>query len=107
MRMMSVGAQRKKKWEVHFTENDFVTKPTVTAGDVPNLRVWIHGRRRFVLTLTPTDVVKFLLNLPPESIAGALTEVGHNVDLATQLPEVLKQLVAGALARAEEPSPLG
>jgi hypothetical protein len=100
MRMTSIGAQRNKKTVLHFTDNDYATTPTVAPGDTPNLRVWVHGRRRYKLTMTPCDVVKFLMHLPPETIAGAVAAIADDVNIAAKLPEVLKQLAAGALTPA-------
>jgi hypothetical protein len=104
MRLTSIGAQRNKGTKVHFTESDYASEPTVIPGESPTLRVWVDGHRRYKLFLTPADVIKFLLYLPPEAIAGAVAEAGEDVDLATQLPEVLKQLATGALTPTTAPS---
>lgn len=100
MELTSIGARQDKGTRTHFTESDTTRTPTVVRGNPPCVRVWVHGDRRYRLTLTPCDIIRFLLHLPPSALAAAVAEVGDEVDMAEQLPEVLKQLTAGAMTPA-------
>ena len=98
MRMTSKGSQRDKGTKTHFSDTGYVSSRGVVQDGSPCIRIMAFGDRRYTLILTPEEVINCLLALPTGSIADAVSAAGMEGDLSKRLPEVLKQLVAGAIA---------
>ena len=78
----------------------------------PHQRVVIRGTAPraegssyyYRLELTPADVLKCLLTLPPQTMADAVKQVADRFDVAKVIPEILQHLAVGAIkARASRP----
>ena len=96
MRIRSYGAQCAKRgaatWIV--SDEDMTLRPVV-AKNGTNVRMWVMGKRRVEITMSPSEVITWLLALPPACIEGAVSKV--ETELHRSIPEVLKQLAAGAI----------
>ena len=104
MELTSIGPQRNKGTETHFKHGDYVGKAKVDRSEPLSLRMWIQGNRRYKLAVLPVEVLQLLLALPPDAVCDAVAMMDEDVDVAARLPEVLKQLAAGALARVASAS---
>jgi len=104
MRMTSTGIQRRRKTKegtpvTYFTEENEPEIDRCHGQDTGCVRVTITGDRRYKLILTAQEIIACLLELPPGSMADAVTSTTKEFDLPKRLPEVLKQLVTGAMAQ--------
>jgi hypothetical protein len=61
----------------------------------------MYGDRHYVLTLTPDEILNCLLMLPPACLFHALAHSDSRVKtwLLDNIPEVLKRLAMGTIAR--------
>lgn len=79
------------------------------SGGAQRIIVRVVARRseasyEYKVEITPDEVLKYLLTLPPSTLAEALHRIADDFNLAKSIPELLQHLAAGAIT-APRPTP--
>ena len=97
MRMTSKGSRRDRGEKPHIEEHDPIHVGTYQGVDALGVRVKIVGKREYELILTTEEIITCLLKAPRGSIAKAIKANAETIEIPKQLPDLIKQMLAGAI----------
>jgi hypothetical protein len=113
MELTSRGPERNRKTKqgtpvTYFTDEAEVTYSYAYPNDDPRVVIRLKHGDNYKLVVSAEELIRAILKLPEESIAPAVAKIAidEEAHLSRDLPDVIKQLVAGVLAAHSEKSTL-
>jgi hypothetical protein len=97
MKLYSYGPKHRKpgKANSEIVADDLFLKPRFENGFV---KTFIIGKRRYILRMTPEEIVRMVLALPPEELSKAVETVARSSERTDEFPEMIKQISVGTIA---------
>jgi len=93
-----------------FRENDRNRIQYAQRSSGPRIVVAVTAARsdessyQYELQLTPEEIIRCLLTLPPAAIPEAVRKLAMQFTLGATVPEIVKQLAAGAISAPKPPA---